>query len=93
MGPIDAVFHLLGFAAPALALAAMLPFFTLLVMGRGAAQPTWLAQFTVNAVACLGVLAAGLWFLGADGRMASYAVMVLVCASTQWCMLRGWRSG
>ena len=37
------------------------------------------------------VLALGLWFFGRDGKIATYSAMVLMCATSQWVMLRGWR--
>jgi hypothetical protein len=36
-------------------------------------------------------LGLGLWFFGHDGKMASYTGMALLCASSQWLMLRGWK--
>jgi len=30
----------------------------------------------------------GLVFFGRDGKMATYSAMVLVCASSQWLMMR-----
>jgi hypothetical protein len=38
------------------------------------------------------VLAAGLWVFGRDGKMATYAALVVVVGSTQWLMGGGWRS-
>ena len=37
------------------------------------------------------VLVAGLVFFGRDGKMATYAALVLAIASSQWLLLRGWR--
>jgi hypothetical protein len=37
------------------------------------------------------VLLGGLWFFGHDGKMATYAALVLACASSQWWMLRAAR--
>lgn len=44
--------------------------------------------FIVNVI----VLAAGLVFFGNDGKMATYAVMVLASALSQWVLARGWRN-
>ena len=95
MNPLDALIHLLNFAAPALALALALPLLARLVNRfldeRRAASLGWLAQAAINFVAGLAVLAAGLWFFGRDGKMTTYAALMLVLASTQWGMGRGWR--
>ena len=95
MNPLDALIHLLNFAAPALALALSLPLLARLAtrfsVGKQAASLGWLAQAAINFVAGLAVLAAGLWFFGRDGKMATYAALVLVLTSTQWVMGRGWR--
>ena len=37
------------------------------------------------------VLLAGLWWLGHDGKMLTYAALVLVAASVQWLCLRAWQ--
>jgi hypothetical protein len=38
-----------------------------------------------------GVLVGGLWWLGVDGKMATYGALVLVLASAQWVLSRSWR--
>jgi hypothetical protein len=35
-------------------------------------------------------LAAGLWLQGQDGKMSTYLALVLVTASAEWWMQRGW---
>jgi len=37
------------------------------------------------------VLVAGLIVLGRDGKMLTYAALVLGCATCQWVLVRGWR--
>jgi hypothetical protein len=39
----------------------------------------------------IAILVAGLMLLGRDGKMLSYAALVVGCATTQWVLLRGWR--
>ena len=88
MGLFATLNHLLNFVAPALALAVLLPVFARMT-GRGeASSRSFALQSGVNFVACLAVLIAGLWLGGRDGKMLTYAAMVVVCASTQWAMRR-----
>ena len=90
MGPIDFVLHAAGFAAPALALALGVAlaarWFRLDRSGRA-----WWAATAINFVAGVAVLGAGLWYFGRDGKMATYAALVLAVASAQWLAGRAWR--
>jgi hypothetical protein len=90
MGPLDVFWHLLSFLAPAFAVAlgTALAARVLRVdrsVGRG-----WWAPVAINFVAGVIVLAAGLWYYGRDGKMATYAALVLTVATTQWLAGRGW---
>lgn len=86
---LDVLHHLLNFAAPALALALLLPWAAQVVIGKSP-RPLW-TQVAVNSL--VGVLALGLslWWLGRDGKMAAYAALLLAVASSQWFLSRGWR--
>lgn len=80
--------HLANFVAPAMVLA-----LGLAVAGRFLAlnrqkSLVWWAQTAINFVVCLAVLLLGLWFFGRDGKMATYAAMVLAGATAQWAMGR-----
>lgn len=92
MGSLDTLNHLLNFAAPAFAVAVLMPVFARLMVASTAATPAYSVQMAINFAASLAVLLAGLWFWGRDGKMATYAAMVLVCATTQWLLRRGWKS-
>ena len=92
MGLLDTFNHLLNFCAPAFALAVAVPVFARLTGAGKAAGAAFALQSAVNFAACLAVLLAGLWVSGHDGKMATYAAMVLVCATTQWLMQRAWRA-
>ena len=83
--------HLFNFAAPALFLALLLALGGRVVGPKGASSLPWYAQAAINSVVGCAVLLAGLWWLGRDGRMLTYAALVLACASSQWLLLRGWR--
>jgi hypothetical protein len=91
MGPIDLLIHLSNFMAPALCLALLMALGGRLFVGKGAPVPLWWFQVAVNFIAGFAVLVAGLWFFGRDGKMATYAALVAVCAVSQWLLLRGWR--
>ena len=93
MGPYEQVIHLLGFIAPAFALAVLCAVAARFV-GRGwLPKAPWglLTQSLVSGASGTAVLLAGLWFFGVDGKMATYGALVLMCASVQWLMCRGWR--
>ena len=83
--------HLLNFAAPALALALLLPLAAPFVMRKRPAVLGWRVQAAINFVVGLAVLLACLWALGRDGKMAAYAALVLAVATSQWLLSRGWR--
>jgi hypothetical protein len=44
-------------------------------------------QWFLNSLAGTAALAAGLWFYSVDGKMMTYALMVLCCAVVQWLQL------
>lgn len=92
MGPIDVLLHLLGFAAPALALAALLVVAGPMVLRRPRRLFSWWVQLALNGTVGIAVLTLGLWYFGVDGKMATYAVLVFAVAATQWIGSRGWRS-
>ncbi len=72
MGPLDVLMHLGNLFLPAVALAVL----TAALSFRRLALPA--------ALACAAVTAAGLVVFGRDGKMATYAGMVLACAFTLW---------
>ena len=63
-----------------------------LVLPRSAKPVTWWARFAINSAAGLATLVAGLWYFGHDGKMATYAALVLAVATAQWLTARAWRS-
>jgi hypothetical protein len=50
-----------------------------------------IAHAAINFVVGGTVLALGLWWQGADGRMVTYAALVTVMATLQWLLGRHWR--
>jgi len=90
MGPLDFTFHLLGFTAPALFVAVAVTFGARFV--GAAPQPLrWWVQGAINFTAGVAVLVAGLLYFGVDGKMATYAGLVIVIAASQWVCGRGWK--
>lgn len=91
MGFYDFSLHVAGFIAPALALALLMP-----LAGRwvGGGRPL-VARYAVQAGLGLavGVIVQGLalWYFGRDGKLASYAALVLALATTQWLASGAWR--
>lgn len=89
MGPLHLLNHLLNFVAPAAALA-----LALVLCGRflggGAAGAGW-RQFAIVFAVGLAVLLGGLVLWGRDGKMLTYAALVVATASCQWVLVRGWK--
>lgn len=82
------ILHLFNFVLPALAMAALMPWAGCWVMGSDAWPMR--RRMAVHAVAGVLVLAAGLVVQGHDGKMSTYLVLVLVAATVEWAMHRGW---
>jgi len=87
---LDLLLHLLGFLAPALAVGLMVA-----VAGRwiAPARIGLMRAWAIHAACGAAALLAGLLYFGRDGKMASYALLVLVVAASQWALGRGWRRG
>ena len=86
---LQAVFHLLNFILPALAMAVLMPLAGRWVMGRGGSA--WPKRVLWHVLAGVLVLVAGLLLQGQDGLMSTYALLVLVAGSLEWLLHRGWR--
>ena len=91
MGPLDVLFHLFNFVAPALFTGMMLALAARYVLRQKSARLSLPAQAAINSIAGVAVLAAGLWYFGRDGKMGTYAALVVVCATSQWLAGRHWR--
>ena len=88
MGPLDLLYHVLNFAAPALAVGVLLAVAAPFFMENRPVAPVRTAQAAINTIAGAVALGLGLWFFGRDGKMASYAAMVVASATSQWFALR-----
>ena len=89
MAPLDALNHLLNLFAPAAAMA------VLLVLGgrlfKFDSPRTLLLQVMLQLLVGSAVLSAGLLLWGRDGKMLTYAALVVATASCQWVLGRGWK--
>jgi hypothetical protein len=91
MGPLDLFFHVAAFMAPALAIAALVAAAARILLPRHPDNGSWWANAAINLIVGLGVSAAGLWYFGVDGKMTTYAALVVAVASAQWASSRAWR--
>lgn len=87
----DLIIHLANFVAPALVVAILLALAGPFITKKSPVALGFIAQAAINIVVGCLVLLLGLWFLGADGKMATYAVLLVAVATGQWLGARGWR--
>ena len=86
MNLLDQLLHVLYFGAPAAFLALTLSTCARLFRSSQRKTVSWATQALMIFLTALGVLCVGLWQLGSDGKMTTYAAMVLTAASVQWFM-------
>lgn len=92
MDALDLLLHASAFVAPAVAVALLLvPLGRLCLPPRGPQALGWGRQALLDTVVGVLVLLAGLVVWGRDGKMATYAALVLGCATAHWLGQRGWR--
>lgn len=88
--------HVLNFLLPAAAVALILASLSRLLGrflgGKGGASTSWGAQVGILFVVNVAVLVAGLLVFGHDGKMATYAALLVCAATAQWWLLRGWKA-
>lgn len=92
MTPLDFLIHLSSFAAPAFVVALIVSLAARLVLPGGQGPARWWLPFVLNFLVGLAILAGGLWYFGRDGKMMTYAALVVGVATCQWLVGRGWRS-
>lgn len=91
MGFFDVINHLLNFFFPALGVALLmaallrLPYVRRLHVRQ---VDPWHRTVKINFLVGCAALLLGLVFFGRDGKMATYALLVLAMASSQW-----WQTG
>lgn len=89
MSPFALLDHLIGFIAPALCVA-----LGVTLAGRWVLRRRGLAWRRALVHAGIGVLVllAGLVVFGRDGKMATYAALVVAIATSEWLLERRWRT-
>lgn len=87
--------HLLNFIAPAAVVALLLVLssrvFSRFLVSKRPIHPSIWAQAAIIFIVNVLVLAVGLVIFGHDGKMATYAAMVLAAAICQWMLFKSWR--
>ncbi|MGE4241991.1 hypothetical protein [Ramlibacter sp.] len=91
MNALALAVHLAGFVLPAAAVAALVALAARFIL-RGARESRWWVAPAVNFASGVAALAAGLAMFGRDGKMATYAALVVAVATSQWMVSRGWRT-
>ncbi len=84
MSPLDAFWHVLNFFAPALGVGLLAPALAKLLWRRELQGVGWLRLSAWATIGCAAALVGGLVIVGHDGKMATYAAMVMVSALALW---------
>ncbi|MDP2072661.1 hypothetical protein [Hydrogenophaga sp.] len=87
MTPLSVLAHLAGFVAPALGVGLLL-WAGLRIRRKGRPGLGSAMQLSLLWVLGIGVLLAGLIYFGRDGKIATYAALVLIQGTVAW-WLRG----
>ncbi len=92
MGLIQLLLHALNFLAPAFFVALLLPAANRYLLRNPNPRLSWWVQTAIHFGVGGAVLLAGLVIFGVDGKMLTYLALVLVCATSQWLLMRGWQA-
>ena len=84
MGPLNALWHLLNFVAPALGVALLAASLAKMAWRRDLAAVSWRRLVLCAAGVGVLVLIAGLVVFGRDGKMVTYAALVVASAVALW---------
>jgi hypothetical protein len=84
MSPLDGLWHLLNFVAPAIGVALLSASLMKLFWRRELAAVSWRRLVVWAAVAGIAALLAGLLIFGRDGKMATYGALVTASALALW---------
>ncbi len=91
MGFFNILVHLLGFAAPAVALGLLMPLAARFLLAPGHIVTGFWSQAAIVMACGVAVLGGGLWFFSQDGKMATYGALVVVACAVQWTLAGAWR--
>ena len=84
MGPLDALWHLLNFAVPALGVGSLGALAAKLLWRQELRRVGWARMAAWASGAGLLALVAGLLLFGRDARMATYGLLVAASAGALW---------
>ena len=84
MDALDLFWHLANFVLPAVGVGALTAALCKLFWRRGLARTSWFTLAWQASAAGLAVLVAGLVITGHDGRMLTWAGLVIACAVVPW---------
>ena len=84
MNALDLFWHIANFMLPALGVGALSAALCKLFWRRSLARTSWFTLAWQASAAGLAVLVAGLVITGHDGRMITYAGLVVACAIVPW---------
>ena len=84
MDALNLFWHLANFVLPAVGVGALTAALCKLMWRRSLARTSWFTLAWQASAAGLAVLAAGLVITGHDGRMITYAGLVVACALVPW---------
>lgn len=84
MYPVDAFWHLLNFLLPAAGVAGLGAAMVKLVWRSQLQRVAWRRLAAYGLAPALVISALGLWFFGRDGKMATYAALVVASAAGMW---------
>lgn len=91
MGFLALLNHAINFLAPAAWLALLVPVLSRLFMKNRLVAHTFAAQAAIHFAVGVVALLIGLALFGRDGKMLTYLALVVLIATSQWAMLKGWR--
>jgi hypothetical protein len=91
MEPVALLNHGLNFVAPALWMALLMPVCCRIVLRNWRSSHVFTSQVAINFIVSAAALIVGLLIFGHDGKMLTYLAMVVLSASTQWFLVKGWR--
>lgn len=91
MGILDALWHLLNFMLPAGFMAVSMTLAGRFLKENKPIAGGFIARAAIHFIACLVVLIAGLILTGRDGKMMTYAAMVLASGTLQFILSGAWR--